>query len=162
MLEDTSQSNRFSVLLAEDDKVMADVIRFNLERAGYSVQVARDGLAAWQFLQNERFDAAILDYQMPGISGEEVTRRVRSDLGDGDLPIIFVSARGMELSFERLHEQYQVYKLVFKPFSPRELIQVVNDAIESSTKSVIPVLPTPSFVRNPILNRERVSLSHCE
>ena len=131
MFNEISAQKKLSVLLAEDDRVMADVIRFNLERGGLSISVARDGLVAWQLLQDQPFDAAVLDYQMPGISGEELARRVRLELGNSELPIVILSARGLELSFERLREQYGIYKLVFKPFSPRELVQIVSDAMNS-------------------------------
>lgn len=119
-----------SVLVAEDDRVMADVIRFNLERVGYSVCVARNGTDAWEQLQDHDFDSAVFDYQMPGMTGEQVCRRLRNELENKSLPVIILSARGLELNAERLHSELSIHKLLFKPFSPRELV----DTVESSMK----------------------------
>src|SRR5688500_17767007 len=94
-----------SVLVAEDDRVMSDVIRFNLERRGYQVVVARDGLEAWGLLQTRNFDILVSDYQMPGMSGEELCQALRTTYPTRHLPVIFLSARGLELDATRLKDQ---------------------------------------------------------
>lgn len=118
-----------SVLVAEDDQVMSDVIRFNLERGGYQVRVARNGLNAWQLLQDHHFDVAILDYQMPGLTGEQVCRKVRDELENHTLRVIFLTARGLELNAMQLKTDLQIEKVLFKPFSPRELLETVANAV---------------------------------
>ena len=120
---------RNSVLVAEDDRVMSDVIRFNLERRGYQVVVARDGLEAWGQLQTRHFDILVSDYQMPGMSGEELCRALRTTYPARHLPVIFLSARGLELDATRLKDELQIDMLMFKPFSPRELIAAVADCL---------------------------------
>ena len=75
----SEDSARLSILIAEDDRVMSDVIRFNLERAGHQTTVARSGTEAWQMLQTQPFDLLITDYQMPGMTGEDVCRAIRRD-----------------------------------------------------------------------------------
>ena len=119
-----------SVLVAEDDRVMSDVIRFNLERRGYQVVVARDGLEAWGLLQTRHFDILVSDYQMPGMSGEELCRTLRATYPDRHLPVIFLSARGLELDATRLKDELQIDMLMFKPFSPRELLAAVADCLQ--------------------------------
>lgn len=128
-------NSRLAVLVAEDDRVMSDVLRFNLERSGYDVTVARNGLDAWQLLQERRFDIAILDYQMPGLTGEQVCRKLREELHDRSLPVIFLSARGLELNIERMKNELLIEKLLFKPFSPRELIETVANATQLAAAS---------------------------
>jgi CheY-like chemotaxis protein len=120
---DTPRS--WSVLVAEDDRVMSDVIRFNLERAGYGVTVARNGTEAWGLLQSRQFDLLVTDYQMPGMNGEELCRAVRTQFPDMPLPVIFLSARGLELNVTQMKEELGIETLLFKPFSPRELIETV-------------------------------------
>jgi len=115
--------------VAEDDRVMSDVIRFNLERRGYQVVVARDGLEAWGQLQARHFDILVSDYQMPGMSGEELCRALRTTYPDRHLPVIFLSARGLELDASGLKNELQIDMLMFKPFSPRELLNAVAECL---------------------------------
>jgi CheY-like chemotaxis protein len=123
---------RPEVLVAEDDRTISDVIRFNLERAGYRVTLARDGLEAWGLLQSMKFDMFVTDYQMPRMTGEEVCRALRINLPDLHLPIVFLSARGMELNVERMKQELGIETLLFKPFSPRELVQEIAKCLEKS------------------------------
>lgn len=114
-----------SVLIAEDDRVMSDLIRFNLERLGYHVTVARSGSEAWTHLQTHTFDILVTDYQMPGMSGEEVCRALRKTFPELKMPIIFLSARGLELNVDRMKAELGIETLMFKPFSPRLLTEAV-------------------------------------
>jgi CheY-like chemotaxis protein len=115
-----------SILVAEDERVMSDVIRFNLQRAGMQVTVARHGLDAWERLQSLSFDLLLTDYQMPGLTGVELCRKLRSELSDWPVPVILLSARGLELDAAALREELNIQAVLFKPFSPRELVQVVS------------------------------------
>ena len=125
------------ILVAEDERVMSDVIRFNLQRAGYEVTVARNGLDAWDQLQSREFDLILSDYQMPGLTGVELCRRIRTAYTGWDVPFILLSARGLELNASCLHDELKILTVLFKPFSPRELLQMVANALSSS----IPLVP---------------------
>jgi two-component system alkaline phosphatase synthesis response regulator PhoP len=124
-----------AILVAEDDRTISDVIRFNLERAGYRVTIARNGREAWGLLQAMPFDLLVTDYQMPGMTGEEVCRSLRIDLPHLHLPVIFLSARGMELNVERMKEELGIETLLFKPFSPRELVEEVAKSLRTANKA---------------------------
>ena len=89
------------LLVAEDNCVIADVLRFNLEHAGFDVTLAADGRQATDQLQKQRFDAIITDYQMPHVSGEELCRNVRQDSQHSDVPVFLCSAKGFELDTDR-------------------------------------------------------------
>lgn len=121
-----------TVLVAEDDRVISDVIRFNLERARYLVTVARNGTEAWALLQSKRFDVLVTDYQMPGMTGEEVCRAFRTTYPDTHLPVIFLSARGLELNVARMQEELGIETLLYKPFSPRELVEEIAKCAKKS------------------------------
>lgn len=136
MVTNEATSTTTTVLVAEDDRVISDVIRFNLERAGYRVTVARNGTEAWGLLQAMRFDVLVTDYQMPGLTGEEVCRELRAKLPEVKTPIIFLSARGMELNVAKMKAELGIETLLFKPFSPRELVEVVGNSLKTSTTSV--------------------------
>lgn len=114
------------VLVAEDNKVLSDVLRFNLERGGFQVTLARNGDAAASLLASEAFDLLITDVEMPGMSGLDLCRLIRIDHGNASLPIAICTARGLELDEAELRTKYGVAEVIFKPFSVRELVALAN------------------------------------
>ncbi len=118
------------ILVADDNRVMLNIVRFNLERAGFAVTVARDGCEAWKLLQAGGVDLLITDYQMPRINGEELCRRLREDPSLSNLPAIMLSAKGLELDLARLREELGLHEVVFKPFSPSCLVATVQACLK--------------------------------
>ena len=108
------------VLVIEDEKEIQELIRYNLERAGFRVAVAADGDAGLERLFASLPDALVLDLMLPGASGLDVLREVRQEPSTRDLPVLVVTARSTEMDkligFERGADDY-----LTKPFSPREL-----------------------------------------
>lgn len=115
------------ILVAEDNRVLSDVLKFNLLRAGFEVTVAPDGRSAIQQLQERRFGLLITDYQMPGANGEQIIQFARGTLGLSTMPIITCSAKGLELDVERLQNELQVSRVIYKPFSMREIIELIRE-----------------------------------
>ena len=107
-----------TVLVAEDDRVFAEIIRFNLERAGFDVVVAFDGQAAVDLAQTTTFELIISDYQMPRLSGEEVCRAVRESETNRTTPIVFCTAKGFEVDQERLTRELGVSKFFPQALQP--------------------------------------------
>ncbi len=111
------------VLVVEDERPIADLVRLYLRREGFGVQVEHDGAAGLAAARRLRPVAAILDIALPGMEGTEICRRLRAD-GDWT-PIIFLTARDDEvdriLGLELGGDDY-----VTKPFSPRELVTRVK------------------------------------
>jgi CheY-like chemotaxis protein len=119
-------STKTKVLIAEDSLVLGDVMRFNLLRAGFDVSLARNGDQAFEALTNKTFDILVTDFEMPGMNGEELCRRTRADLGIHDLKIVMCSAKGMELDREELKSRLRITEILFKPFSTRDLINLLQ------------------------------------
>jgi CheY-like chemotaxis protein len=117
------------ILVAEDNYVMANILRFNLERTGFEVRVASSGTEAAELLQQNQFDMLLSDYQMPGLSGEELCRRVREDQRHARMPVVLISAKGYELDTDRLSKELSLAKVLFKPFSPKEVISLVQSVL---------------------------------
>ncbi len=117
------------VLVAEDNHVMSEVIRFNLERAGFDVAVASNGRQAADLMETVQFDLLITDYQMPEMSGEELCRHIRQVGLHIDIPILLCSAKGYELNLSQLTEELKISKVLFKPFSPSELVEFVRSML---------------------------------
>ena len=82
---------KMRILLAEDEKDLNDVIRKTLEKNGYSVDTCLDGKEALYYLENAEYDAAVMDIMMPGMSGIEILKKIRSR--GSTLPVLFLTAR---------------------------------------------------------------------
>jgi CheY-like chemotaxis protein len=117
------------IVTAEDNPVMAHVIGFNLRQAGYEVIAARNGQEAWTRFEQERVDLLITDYQMPILDGWELCQRVRQRWSAHQLPIILLSAKGLEIDGDRLVAEGYIQRIIFKPFSPRELVRAAGELI---------------------------------
>lgn len=109
------------VLIADDDPDILMLISLTLERDGYDVMVARDGLTAYEAAVERLPHLVVLDMMMPGIDGCEVARRLRANDSTKDVPIVIVTAFAEEsqaaMALEAGADAY-----VKKPFSPRELL----------------------------------------
>jgi two-component system phosphate regulon response regulator PhoB len=120
------------VLVVEDEPPLVEVLRYNLEREGYRVSVARDGVDAIARVQADQPDLVILDWMLPEQSGLEVCRGIRRDPLAKGLPIIMLTARGEEADRVRgLTAGADDY--VVKPFSPTELLARVSAVLRRST-----------------------------
>ena len=86
-----------TVLLAEDDAAIAEPLSRALQREGYGVVVAVDGVAALDRLRTGEVDLLLLDLGLPGVDGLEVCRRVRAE--QPDLPVLMLTARTDEVDF---------------------------------------------------------------
>ena len=80
------------VLIVEDEKHLADGLRFNLEAEGYQALVAENGEKALEAISQDKFDAVVLDIMLPGIDGFDVARTMRDQ--EDFTPILMLTARG--------------------------------------------------------------------
>ena len=103
--------------MVDDEPDLLELVRFNLDRAGFQVDVAESGGEALERLQRSRPDLLVLDLMLPDLSGEEVCRRVRAEPALAGLPVIMLTAKSEEVDrvvgFELGADDY-----VTKPFSP--------------------------------------------
>ena len=112
---------RPSVLVIEDETALLTLLRYNLEKEGFVVNLAHDGEEALLQLKESKPDAVLLDWMLPRVSGIEVCRQIRRTPAWKDLPIIMLTARGEEGDRVRgLDSGADDY--VVKPFSPNELV----------------------------------------
>ena len=109
------------LLLVEDDRQLAELVRFHFDRAGYEVTRTGDGDEALILAEEVRPDLVILDWMIEGISGIEVCRRLRRRPSTSNMPIIMLTARGEENDRVRGLETGADDYLT-KPFSPKELV----------------------------------------
>lgn len=119
------------ILVAEDNPVMLDVIRFNLHRAGFEVVTARDGCEALAHLEQQSFDIVLLDNQMPITSGVEVCQHPVRQQRHANVPFVMCSAKGLEMD-DALIAELRIHSMIFKPFSPRDLVATVKAAVDAT------------------------------
>ena len=113
------------ILVVDDDKQIARLVRSYLEQAGYRVSVAYEGNEALQSIRADRPDLIVLDLMLPGKDGWEITRIIRGDKDLSGVPIIMLTARvedtdkivGLELGAD---------DYIPKPFNPREVVARVR------------------------------------
>jgi DNA-binding response OmpR family regulator len=106
------------VLIADDDVDILTLVRVRLERSGYTVISARNGVEALQLARDRHPNLAILDVAMPEMTGLEVTQHMREE--NLDVPVILLTARARDVDVAAGADAgADVY--VTKPFSPQEL-----------------------------------------
>ena len=125
----TKQPN---VLVVDDEEAIRDMIQFALEKSGMGVQTASSAHEALLSINESRPDIILMDWMMPGVSGLELTRRLRKDPYTEDIPIIMLTARVTEddkvAGLEAGTDDY-----VIKPFSPRELLARIKAVTRRSS-----------------------------
>ena len=124
------------ILIVDDEPPIIDVLRYNLQKVGYVVITAWDGIQALALARAEKPDLIILDLMLPKIDGIEVCRTLRKE---SDVPIIMLTARDEEIDrvvgLELGADDY-----VVKPFSIRELMARVKTVLRRVQKAA-PALP---------------------
>jgi two-component system phosphate regulon response regulator PhoB len=109
------------ILIVEDELDIADLIGFNLQRAGFEVFKAHDGIAGTETALRERPDLIVLDLMLPGRDGYGVFRELKRDPRTVDIPVIMLTARAQtEDRIQGLEAGADDY--LTKPFSPKELM----------------------------------------
>jgi DNA-binding response OmpR family regulator len=113
-----------TILVAEDDAAIADVLIELLTDAGYTVQIASNGCDALAALQTDRLELALLDLSLPGLSGWEVLQAVRAQ--PIDVPIVVMTASS--LAADELIAA-GASACLFKPFDLDDLLACVREHI---------------------------------
>ena len=114
------------VLLVEDDPALRRYLEIVLQRAGYDVFTAGDGLEAMKFLLSDSMDVVVTDALMPNLDGYELVRFVRSSEHLAHLPIILLSALDPKNSTD---EAEQVDAFLAKPVSPEDLLNQITEVL---------------------------------
>lgn len=110
-----------TILVVDDEEPIQELLRFNLEKEGYLVRVAKDGREALNHVVNDQPDLIVLDLMLPGMDGLEVCRKLRSNPKFQQIPIIMLTAKGEEID-KVLGLELGADDYMTKPFSPRELL----------------------------------------
>jgi two-component system alkaline phosphatase synthesis response regulator PhoP len=117
----------WTVLVADDDAFITNVVARKLQNAGLEVIVAMDGREAYERATAQRPDFLITDLQMPVMSGLELCARLTAELPE-PIPTILLTAKGFEIDPNAIGS-LPILHVMTKPFSPRELLANVQAAL---------------------------------
>ena len=129
------------ILVVDDDRVIQQLLRVNLELEGYTVRIASDGEEALRSFTEFHPELILLDIMMPKLDGWEVSRRLKQQPGGRDVPIILLSARAQDSDMRRGTE-IGVAAYVTKPFDPIQLLDLVASLLDQGS-------PDPQTVEAP-------------
>ncbi len=137
------------VLVVDDEESILEVLIYNIEKAGFEVVSARDGLEGLKEAQRSRPDIAILDITMPSMDGLELCGRLRLEFA---IPVILLTARDTEID-KIVGLELGADDYVTKPFSPRELIariKAVMRRTRNGTSSADSMLTCGALTLDPL------------
>ena len=118
-----------TVLIVDDNSIMRTIIRQILEHAGYTDIIEdSDGYTAFKIIKSRKIHLIISDWNMVGVSGVELLKKVRADEEVGNTPFLMVTVEGMEASRE-VAFQHGASGFVAKPFHVMELLEEVEKVL---------------------------------
>ena len=121
-----------TILIVEDELAIVELVRFTLKGAGWDAHAVHTTADAWDYLQNKRPQLILLDWMLPDQSGLKLLARIRADRNFNTLPVIMLTAKGMEedkvAGLDQGADDY-----ITKPFSPRELTARIKALIRRKT-----------------------------
>lgn len=121
------------ILLAEDDELLRETLRIALEKAGYDVVPASNGVAALNLLRQTEFNVIVTDVLMPEMDGLEVIQSLRK--ASSDVPIVAISGGGRTRNMDMLEyaREFGADRILPKPLLPRDLIAAVKEVLARKT-----------------------------
>lgn len=123
------------ILIVDDELSIRELIKFNLEKAGYSVLESADGEEALRAVKLNKPLLIVLDLMLPGLDGIEVCRTLKGSRETSGIPIIMLTARSDEID-KIIGLEMGADDYLTKPFSPRELVARVKAVLRRSQMTV--------------------------
>jgi CheY-like chemotaxis protein len=120
----------FQLLIVEDSQTQAELLRSTLEEAGFSVIVARDAESALELVEQRTVDLVISDIVMPGLSGYELCRRLKSSPDHGTIPVMLLSSLNEPMDIIRGLES-GADNFLTKPYKPEQLVARARTILEN-------------------------------
>jgi len=116
------------VLVVDDEIHIIHVVAIKLRNNGYEVITADNGAEAFETALKEKPDIVVTDFQMPVMTGLELIEKLRQSEQTRDIPVIMLTARSFAISKEQ-QEGLRIAACLSKPFSPKELLENIEDVL---------------------------------
>ncbi len=117
------------IVVVDDEPFILMMIEDKLRRAGLEVVTLRESKNAMSVIRREKPDLVILDWMMPELSGIELCKMLKADAELKDIPVFLLTAKGQDAD-KQMGLQCGASMYITKPFSPRALLEIVNNAIK--------------------------------
>jgi CheY-like chemotaxis protein len=125
------------ILVADDEIHIIHVVAIKLRNNGYEVLSASNGAEAYDLACTEKPDIVVTDYQMPLMTGIELIEKMRASDDMKDIPVVLLTARSFAVTNEQ-QETLGVSACLSKPFSPKELLKILQDILHQRELALQP------------------------
>jgi DNA-binding response OmpR family regulator len=142
------------ILVVDDEPLIRQLNSEILADAGFVVDVAEDGAAAWDALQLNNYDLLVTDNQMPKVSGVDLVTKIRD--ASMNLPVIMATGSLPGEEFEQ-HHWLQPFAILLKPYSLAELVETVKTILSLNQAGGGPVTLVPNWECQPLAFGVRLS-----
>lgn len=143
------------ILVVDDEPNIVQLARLYLQREGFRVKEARDGLSALQVVEREKPALMVLDIMLPELDGWEVCRRLRA--AENNIPILMLTARSDDVD-KILGLELGADDYLTKPFNPRELVARVKAILRRESRST-PAVEKPFHLGDVVIDAARREVS---
>jgi two-component system alkaline phosphatase synthesis response regulator PhoP len=124
------------ILVVDDEEHIQELIKFNLEKNGYKVILADNGIDAIKLAKENLPQLMLLDLMLPGMDGLDVCKEIRKDLSMSNMPIIMITAKGEEID-KIIGLELGADDYITKPFSVRELVARIKAILRRSSMQIV-------------------------
>ncbi|MGH4119715.1 response regulator [Clostridium sp.] len=124
------------ILVVDDEEHIQELIKFNLEKNGYKVILANNGIDAIKLAKEHLPQLMLLDLMLPGMDGLDVCKEIRKDSSMANMPIIMITAKGEEID-KIIGLELGADDYITKPFSVRELVARIKAILRRSTMQIV-------------------------
>ena len=121
------------ILVADNEFHVAQVVAIKFRNNGFVVHIAENGQEALDMAIKHGPDIIVADAEMPVMSGVDFVKKLRVSDEGGNIPVVMLTANGSEIA-EKVKQQLGIADCVSKPFSPKELLQKVNEVLCQAAK----------------------------
>ena len=124
------------ILVVDDEEHIQELIKFNLEKSGYKVICADNGIDAIKLAKEQLPQLMLLDLMLPGMDGLDVCKEIRKDSSMSNMPIIMITAKGEEID-KIIGLELGADDYITKPFSVRELVARIKAILRRTTMQLV-------------------------
>lgn len=129
-MKENIMSDNKKVLVVDDEKQIVHVVAIKLRNNGYEVISAKNGAEALELVLESKPDIVLTDSHMPVMSGMELIEKLRQNEDTKGIPVIMLTERGFAVPQEQ-QDELQITGCLSKPFSPKELLQNIENILYS-------------------------------
>lgn len=129
------------IILIEDETFIADLYSYQLNKAGYAIKVANDGLTGLKMLQEDHYDLLLLDIMLPGMNGLEILREFRSKNPDSKMAVLLLTNLGQDAVIKEGFALGAQGYLIKASYTPEQIVTEIKNALDGKQAGT----PNPSL-----------------